>query len=630
MRPTMIAITAALLSLAPGLAAQQRALTPAEQAAGAKVDDALARQDFVSARALLTVPELAQVVEAHVILAQLHASGRGGPVDQAAANQEYRRAAELGHMRSAMVLAERLEQDPGAASKAEARSWFTVGANGGDAHALAHLGRMAWEGGDKSAAFTSWAKAAPRDGFAASCLGMIYTTGQGANADQLLADYQFFRTMGAAPSEGLSCVETAGAGGNVWAQYLLGQWYSDKKSELYDPAKAVEAFAKAAANGHGRAAYALAQMLDKGDGIPRNAAGAYQNYLRAANDGNTDAWRRLAAMALAGDGYPRNVADAINFLSKDDTDESQYQLGLIYAGGEGWPPEMTKAVQAMAKARFGKKQAVLTWLKARADQGNAEAQYAYGAEIQYSGDLTDAVAYFEKAVAQGLPKAKYGLAMSGMVSGERKISLLQSAANAGDARSMYELSLAHRWGRGVAQDPAQSRAWAEKAFRAGDPDVLLSMGENYWTTGLTTMDRARSNPSLLGEGQAAMRDAIRFYEAAHGAGNKSAAGRLARLYDGSISGFANDQQMLKWLTVEASRPGAPAETMQKLAEAYEQGRGTPVDLMKAWFWLETSGRYDEAPAHAAELWRRLSPGQQSMGERLIIGCKISEYKRCKA
>ncbi|MBN8846409.1 MAG: sel1 repeat family protein [Sphingomonadales bacterium] len=283
----------------------------------------------------------------------------------------------------------------------------------------------------------------------------------------------------------------------------------------------------------------------------------------------------------------------------------------------------------MGKAGFGKKQAVLAWLKARADEGNADAQYAYGTEIQYTGNLTDAVAYFEKAAAQGLPKAKYGLAMSGMVSGERKTSLLQSAANAGDARAMYELSLAYRWGRGVGQDPAQSRAWAEKAFRARDRDVLLSMGENYWTLGLTAMDRARSNPALVGEGQAAMRDAIRFYEAAHGAGNESAAGRLARIYDGSISGFANDQLMLKWLTVEASRPGAPAETMRKLSEAYEQGRGTPVDLMKAWFWLETSGRYGEAPGHTAEIWRRMSPAQQSMGERLIIGCKISEYKRCK-
>ncbi|MBN8846408.1 MAG: sel1 repeat family protein [Sphingomonadales bacterium] len=334
----MIAITATLLGLTPGLAAQDRALTPVEQAAAVKVDEALARQDFVLARTLLAAPELAQVGEVHVVLAQLHASGRGGPVDQAAANQEYRRAAELGHMRGAMILAERLEKDPDAASRAEARSWFTVGANAGNAHALAHLGRMAWDSGDKPAAFTSWAKAAPRDGLAASCLGMVYATGQGASADQLLADYQFFRIMGAAPSEGLPCVVTAGASGNIWAQHLLGQWYSDKRSELYNPTKAVEAFAKAAANGHGRAAYALAQMLDKGDGVPRDTAGAYQNYLRAANDGNNDAWRRLAAMALAGDGVPRNVADAIIFCRRTMRMKASINLALFMPGVRGGHP----------------------------------------------------------------------------------------------------------------------------------------------------------------------------------------------------------------------------------------------------------------------------------------------------
>lgn len=80
---------------------------------------------------------------------------------------------------------------------------------------------------------------------------------------------------------------------------------------------------------------------------------------------------------------------------------AQFELGLMYASGDGVPKDSTEAVK---------------WYRKAAEQGHARAQYSIG-YMYYIGDgvpkdATEAVQWFRKAAEQGNVPAQYGLGLS--------------------------------------------------------------------------------------------------------------------------------------------------------------------------------------------------------------------------
>jgi Sel1 repeat len=105
---------------------------------------------------------------------------------------------------------------------------------------------------------------------------------------------------------------------------------------------------------------------------------------------------------------------------------AQYEVGVIYFGGQGAPQDFAKAA---------------AWFRKAAEQGNASGQinlgvmYEHGLGLQQ--DYAQAVAWFRKA------------------------------ADHGDASAQHNLGVMYRDGQGVPQDCAQAVAWFRKAAVQG-------------------------------------------------------------------------------------------------------------------------------------------------------------------
>ncbi len=119
-------------------------------------------------------------------------------------------------------------------------------------------------------------------------------------------------------------------------------------------------------------------------------------------------------------------------------EEAQFNLGVMYAGGQGVPQDSKQAV---------------AWYRKAAEQGYAEAQFCLG-EMYHRGlgvpqDYAQAAAWYRKAAEQGYAGAQHGLAF------------------------------AYSQGLGVPQDYAQAAAWYSKAAEQGYPKAQLGLGLMY-------------------------------------------------------------------------------------------------------------------------------------------------------
>lgn len=642
----------ALATVALPAAAKERALTPAETAAGERLDTALQAKDYATARTILTAPDLAQVAYAHVLLYQLYSQGLGGPKDEAAAAKALRRAAELGDLSAMLTLAKTLQATATRASLTEAKGWFAQAADQGVDSARTQLGVIQWGEQNYTGAVANWTRSVA-DPYARACLGAAHFFGIGTRADRLLADYHFFKLVGSARGETAACVEGAAASGNSWAQYVAGIWFADKKSSAYDPARAVKLLTAASEQRHARAAGMLAEMLDKGDGVPRDANWANTHYMRAVEGGETDYYARLGDMALKGDGVERSVANAITYYGKDTSGARAYRLGLIYAGGEGWPRDLPKAIKAMRDANGDEEMLAAAWLKQLADSGNAQGQFAYAQTIEYYRPETDAAGreltraerdaaeeksreesmkYLRRAAQQKLPEAAVALEFKGDLSDAERVRLIRGAADAGYGPAMLKLAYWHiMGGYGFAQDEAAQRVWEERAARTGDKYVLNGLGEQYAMAGAIAYNSIGSDPSAQSQSQQDYALARRYYEAAYAAGYKGAARQLASLYNGAQHPTLNNAALdLKWHRLAVSAD-ARDNDMTAMSDLYEKGRGTAVDLTKAWFWAKLANRTSRQPnPRVDKLWQQLAPDQKTAGERLMMACEMKRYRGCTA
>lgn len=81
-------------------------------------------------------------------------------------------------------------------------------------------------------------------------------------------------------------------------------------------------------------------------------------------------------------------------LAKQGDKRAQYYVGRMNHLGEGIPQDKREAVR---------------WYRMSAEQGFARAQNNLGILMLEQGNISEAVALFEKAIAQGLPQARKNL-----------------------------------------------------------------------------------------------------------------------------------------------------------------------------------------------------------------------------
>ncbi|HEY8035184.1 MAG TPA: tetratricopeptide repeat protein [Methylobacter sp.] len=160
-------------------------------------------------------------------------------------------------------------------------------------------------------------------------------------------------------------------------------------------------------------------------------------YLQLANQGNADAQFNVGLIYANGQGIAKDDKQAVDWFSKAANQghrEAQTKLGFMYATGKGVEQNYNSAVY---------------WCYKAAEQGDVIAQYNLG-QMYAKGqgvakDNSLAVSWFSKAAAQG------------------------------DAHAQYSLGNMYTDGVGVAKDIAQAEDWYRKAAKQGLGEAVTAL-----------------------------------------------------------------------------------------------------------------------------------------------------------
>jgi len=208
----------------------------------------------------------------------------------------------------------------------------------------------------------------------------------------------------------------------------------------------------------------------------------------------------------------QSTKESISWLTKaaHTDNKSQFNLGLIYARGDGitpdddaalyWWKEAEKNGNIQAKVMLGllynlgrgvgrsEKEAVVWYEKAAASK-NLNAIYNLGV-LYYNGrgidrNYSTAAQYFETLAYQGDIEAQNiyaSLYLEGLgvkYNPKTALSWFQRAAKAGSVNAMFNLAIQYRRGNGTEQDDKKALAWYKKAANLGFSPAQNAMGYMY-------------------------------------------------------------------------------------------------------------------------------------------------------
>jgi uncharacterized protein len=137
----------------------------------------------------------------------------------------------------------------------------------------------------------------------------------------------------------------------------------------------------------------------------------------------------------------------------------------------GPPPEATVDVNA---------------LKARAEKGEADAQYAYGKHFIKEVEYKEAAKWLQLAADQGNAGGQLALGQlhevgQGVAKDEAKAAeLFRKSAEQGNAAAQFSLASLYIKGAGVTMDVNETIKWLRRAADQGDSLAQLNLGVRYY------------------------------------------------------------------------------------------------------------------------------------------------------
>jgi TPR repeat protein len=179
-------------------------------------------------------------------------------------------------------------------------------------------------------------------------------------------------------------------------------------------------------------------------------------------------------------------------LADQGAPHAQYNMGLLYARGEGVGRDFAKAADYYRKA---------------ADQGIVEAEYNLG--VLYSNgqgvpkDDAEASKWFLKAAQQGDAKAANSLGSiydegpGGFQNFTEAEKWYRKAAESGIAMAQFNLGVMYDIGHGVKQDFAEAVKWYRKAAEQGNAAALCNIAILYYNGQGVPVDRVQANKYFL-------------------------------------------------------------------------------------------------------------------------------------
>ncbi len=169
-----------------------------------------------------------------------------------------------------------------------------------------------------------------------------------------------------------------------------------------------------------------------------------------------------------------------------------YNVGLLYAKGQGVPKDFAKAAEYYKKA---------------ADQGISEAEYNLG--VLYSNgegvpkDEQEAMKWFLKAAEKGDTRAAdslgdiYNEGPGAFQNYAEALKWYQKAAEAGVADAQFNLGVMYDIGQGVPQDFSKALEWYQKAADQGDGGALCNIAILYYNGQGVPVDRVEAHRYFL-------------------------------------------------------------------------------------------------------------------------------------
>ncbi len=205
--------------------------------------------------------------------------------------------------------------------------------------------------------------------------------------------------------------------------------------------------------------------------------GFYDKTRQAAEQGNPESQSDLGLMYAKGDGVAQDPTEAAKWFAKaaeQGLARAQNNLGVMYEDGNGVAKDNVAAVK---------------WFRAAAEQGFARAQnnlatkYLDGEGV--AKDPVEAVKWFRKSAEQGFPDGQYNLAImydngDGVAKDPVEAAKwCRQAAEQGFTRAESSLAVRYFNGDGVAKDLTEAITWFAKAAEQGYAEAQYNLGQMY-------------------------------------------------------------------------------------------------------------------------------------------------------
>ena len=232
--------------------------------------------------------------------------------------------------------------------------------------------------------------------------------------------------------------------------------------------------------------------------------------------------------------------------------------------------------------------------KAKADEGDAEAQYLYSTALAngvgVTKNKTEAFVYAKKAVSQRYKRALRRLGLGYEEGWENTSDAVKAAkcysifvnwakkvADEGDADAQYNLGVCYKYGKGVEKDETEAIKWIRKAAEQGYAMAQCNLGVCY---------KDGTGVEMNGT------EAVKWYRKAAEQGYAMAQCNLGRCYEYGKGVKKDETEAVKWYRKAAEQGYAKAQYLLGMLYKY----GVKKDETEAVRWFHKAAKQGDMNA----------------------------------
>jgi uncharacterized protein len=260
---------------------------------------------------------------------------------------------------------------------------------------------------------------------------------------------------------------------------------------------------------------------------------------------------------------------------------------------------------------------LLADIRAKAEQGNAEAQYVLGTAFTFGNlgvakNQVEAVKWYRKAAEQNHADAQYNLSVSyskGAGVAKNKIEAVKwcrKAAEQNLAMAQAVLGSDYFFGEGVTKDEVEAVKWFRRAAEQNHAEAQYNLGTSYYKGDGVAKNRA---------------EAVKWIRRAAEQNHADAQYNLGVFYANGEGIEKNEVEAVKWYRKSAKQNHAGGQ--YNLGFCYAEGEGVAKDYVEAYtWWLLAAGQGNADAKHNMRvLENKMTREQIAEGQKLARNLK---------